>query len=70
MDESKRLIELEMLFTHLQKTVFDLDRVVIDQARRIDMLQREVKGLVSELRMMRDTSREVRRPEDEIPPHY
>jgi len=65
-----RLVELEVLFTHLQKTITDLDEVVVDQSRRIDQLQRELKILAGDVRLVRDSSREPRRPEEEIPPHY
>ena len=65
-----RLVELEVLFTHLQKTITDLDGVVVDQARRIDQLQRELRMIAGDVRLVRDSSREHRRPEDEIPPHY
>lgn len=65
-----RLTELETLFTHLQRTVHDLDQIVIDQSRRIDLLEREVRCLANDLRVMREINREPRRPEDEIPPHY
>ena len=65
-----RLVELEVLFTHLQKSITDLDEVVVDQSRRIDQLQRELKILAGDVRLVRDASREPRRPEEEIPPHY
>lgn len=65
-----RLTELETLFMHLQRTVHDLDQIVIDQSCRIAILEREVRCVSSDLRAVRDTQREPRRPEDEIPPHY
>jgi uncharacterized coiled-coil protein SlyX len=55
---------------HLQRTVQDLDQVVIEQSKQIDLLSRDMKLLVTDLRGIRDGSREPRRPEDEIPPHY
>lgn len=70
MTPEQRLIDLEALFTHLQRTVQDLDSVVVDQSKQIELLRREVKVMATELRMVRDASREPRRPEDEIPPHY
>lgn len=65
-----RLTELESLFTHLQRIVADLDQVVIDQSRRMEILEREVRRLSSDLGAVRDMNRESRRPEDDIPPHY
>ena len=70
MTNEERLIHLEALFTHLQRTVQDLDQVVIEQSKQIDLLKRDIKVLVTEVRVVRDVSREPRRPEDEIPPHY
>lgn len=70
MTSEERLIHLEALFTHLQRTVQELDQVIVDQSRRIDQLQRDLKLLASDVRSVRDASREPRRPEDEIPPHY
>ncbi len=66
----QRLVALESMLTHLQRTVQDLDQVIIDQGRRIDQLQREVKVVVQDLGTVRETNRETRRAEDEIPPHY
>ncbi|MFO0012899.1 MAG: SlyX family protein [Planctomycetota bacterium] len=66
----KRLTELETLFTHLQRTLHDLDQIVVDQSRRIAHLEREVRCLANDFRTVRDMNREPRRPEDEIPPHY
>ncbi len=66
----QRVVELELIYTHLQHTVQELDKVVFEQSKRIDLLQRELKLLVNEFRQMRDASRDIRRPEDEIPPHY
>ena len=70
MTNDERLIHLEALFMHLQRTVQDLDQVVIEQSKQIDLLSRDMKLLVTDLRGIRDGSREPRRPEDEIPPHY
>ncbi len=66
----ERITQLEMMVTHLQKTISDLDRSIIDQHRRIEQMQREMLRLANDLRSARDMAVEVRRPEDEIPPHY
>ena len=41
----KRVDQLETLFTHLEKTVKDLDDVVIDGHQRIDNLSRQIQDL-------------------------
>lgn len=69
-DPETRLTELEFVVTHLQRTIHDLNEVIIDQGKRIDTLQRETRLIASDIRQVRDSSREPRRAEDEIPPHY
>ena len=41
----QRVDQLETLFTHLEKTVKDLDDVVIDGHQRIDNLGRQIQDL-------------------------
>jgi len=41
----ERVDKLEMLFTHLEKTVKDLDDVVIDGHQRIEHLGRQIQDL-------------------------
>jgi len=69
-DLEVRLTELEFVVTHLQRTIQDLNEVIIDQGKRIDTLQRETRLIASDIRQVRESSREPRRAEDEIPPHY
>ena len=44
----KRITELEFVVTHLQKTIQDLNEVIIEQGKRIDTMQREVRLLASD----------------------
>jgi uncharacterized coiled-coil protein SlyX len=41
----ERVDKLETLFTHLEKTVRDLDEVVIDGHQRIDSLSHQIQDL-------------------------
>lgn len=41
----QRVDQLETLFTHLEKTVKDLDDVVLDGHQRIDNLGRQIQDL-------------------------
>jgi SlyX protein len=66
----ERLTEVECLLMHLQKTLSDLNEVVIEQSKSIAKLQRECKQLASDFRQVRESSAPARRAEDEIPPHY
>lgn len=63
-------MELETLYTHLQRTVGELDGVVLDQQRQIDALERKVAALKLELSTLASSVVEERKPEDEKPPHY
>ncbi len=69
-NSEERITHLEMMVMHLQKTVSDLDASILDQHRRIESMQREMLRLANDLRSARDMAIEIRRPEDEIPPHY
>ncbi len=40
-----RVTDLEMLFTHLQRTIHDLDEVVRQQNRRLDTLEQAINRL-------------------------
>ncbi|MGD9723833.1 MAG: SlyX family protein [Pirellulales bacterium] len=66
----ERMVELETMFTHLQHTVSELDRVVLSQQRQIDALERTIAGLRHELGALAGAFQEPRKPEDEKPPHY
>ncbi len=65
-----RLTDLETIISHQQKLIEDLNDVVIDLQKRIDVLPREISRLSDEIRVARELSAEIRRPEDEKPPHY
>lgn len=66
MDNESRLIDIEMAVTNLQRMVDDLNDVVIQQGKTIDLLIKEHKVLVS---MLND---ENVKPlsEETPPPHY
>lgn len=67
---SARVAELEALFTHLQRTVGELDQVVLTQQRQIDQLERRLAALGSEVTTISGALADERTPEDEKPPHY
>jgi uncharacterized coiled-coil protein SlyX len=66
----QRLTDVECLLMHLQKTIADLDQVVIEQGKSIAKLQREVRQLASDFKQVRESNSPVRSAQDEIPPHY
>jgi uncharacterized coiled-coil protein SlyX len=65
-----RIVELETLYTHLQRTLGELDQAVLDQQRQIDTLSKRINSLAGDLNRLAGSEPEVRKPEDERPPHY
>ena len=63
----RRVTELEVLFTHLQRTVHDLDKVILDQQKQIDGLRGELSRIMATLDQLTEMTVEAR---DERPPHY
>lgn len=66
----ERVTEVECILMHLQKTLLDLNQVVIEQGRSIDKLKREIKQLAVDFRQVREANSPTRTAADEIPPHY
>jgi uncharacterized coiled-coil protein SlyX len=67
---SARMTELEGLFTHLQRTVQDLDQAVLAQHRRLEILETRLLRLAAGLDALSGPSEPPRTLEDERPPHY
>jgi uncharacterized coiled-coil protein SlyX len=65
-----RLVELETLFMHLQRTVGELDQVILAQQKQIEALEQKVAGLEGDLNSLSGSVADERKPEDEKPPHY
>lgn len=63
----RRVTELEVLFMHLQRTVQDLDKVILDQQKQIDGLRGELSRIMTSLDQLTEMAVETR---DERPPHY
>lgn len=68
MNDSERLIELEMRLTHMDDTVEQLDKVVSEQQIRINYLERQLKKIASDY----NEFKEQMAPDiiDTKPPHY
>lgn len=62
-----RVTELEVLFTHLQRSVQDLDKVILDQQKQIDALRGQLARLMTSLDRLTEMALDVR---DDPPPHY
>jgi uncharacterized coiled-coil protein SlyX len=65
-----RITDLEMLFTHLQRTVQDLDQVVVRHERRLDALEQAIQHLRSDAEDFLEVVEDQALREDEQPPHY
>jgi uncharacterized coiled-coil protein SlyX len=65
-----RVVELETLFMHLQRTVGELDQVVLAQQKQIEALEQKFAGLEGDLNSLSGSVADERKPEDEKPPHY
>jgi len=55
---------------YLQRTLGELDQVVLAQQKRIEGLEREIARLKSGLDAVSGSIADVRDPAEEKPPHY
>lgn len=63
MDDTRRIDELEIRYTHQERLIEELNAVLIEQGRAIERLIAEVKEL-------RDRAPGESQPQYERPPHY
>lgn len=66
----ERLTELESLFTHLERTVHDLNGVVLEQQAQIEAFKREVARLGGQIADLAQSQPDERDPLAERPPHW
>ena len=66
----ERMVDLETLLMHVQRTLGDLDQVVLAQQKQIEALERKIGLLSSDLNSLSGSLPDERKPEDEKPPHY
>jgi uncharacterized coiled-coil protein SlyX len=67
---TSRLVDLEIRFTHLERTLGELDEVALSHGKQLEAIERRLAALGSELRTVSASIVEERKPEDEKPPHY
>lgn len=65
-----RCTDVEAHYTHLEHVVETLNEVVIEQAQRIDALERKLAVLTGQLDTLATQDSEPRSLEDDKPPHY
>src|SRR5687768_16888995 len=67
----RRLSEVESLLTYVQRTVDELNGVILEQQGRLAAQEKAIARLRGMFSTLEDSIVEVpRRPEDEKPPHY
>jgi uncharacterized coiled-coil protein SlyX len=64
-DTDTRLTDLEVRYTYLERTLRELDQVVVELRAELERLQRHTKELSATARNPQDSG-----PADEKPPHY
>jgi uncharacterized coiled-coil protein SlyX len=68
---ARRLSETESLLMFLQRTVDDLNSVILEHQRQLEAQSSELTRLRAMLANLGESMAEPpRRPEDEKPPHY
>ncbi len=65
----RRLVELEVRFTHLADTQRELSDVLYQQQQLLDRLDKRLSELEKRVREEPDPS-PPRDPRDDVPPHY
>lgn len=67
---TQRLTSIEELLTHFERTLAELNSVVLEQAGRIAALEQRLARLTEEVDTVAAQSEPPRRLEDDKPPHY
>lgn len=65
-----RVTELEELFTHFERTIQDLNEVVLGVQQRLDTLENRLENLSKILKTRSKSSVEDPSTREERPPHY
>lgn len=68
--ESQRITDLEAALAHHQREYDLLNQVVIEQAAKIERLERRITSLESNLEVVESRLPDDRDPLAEKPPHY
>ncbi|MEE8452730.1 MAG: SlyX family protein [Thermoguttaceae bacterium] len=65
-----RVTELEELSTHQERTLQQLDQVILQQDRRLAEAEATLTRLADKVEVLSHSADTNRSPEDEQPPHY
>lgn len=69
-DAADRLTRLEELIAHLERTQENLSQVLIEQQKRLEILEASLGRHLEEWSSHLEETRTPRSPLDEKPPHY
>lgn len=70
MTDETRLIDIELKLTHQEDTVDALNKIVYEQQKKIDELEKLLTALARQVRESANSAGEQRTPDNERPPHY
>lgn len=66
----ERLTNLEILYTHLEHRNQELNEVLLEATKRIDLLERQLRAMADRHVELEGRLQEPRDPLAEKPPHY
>jgi uncharacterized coiled-coil protein SlyX len=66
----ERVTQLELLVTHIERTVDSLNAALIGQQKQLDTFGRLLSRLDEQIEGRSEDEEELRDPEAERPPHY
>ncbi|ASU37303.1 SlyX protein [Herbaspirillum sp. meg3] len=70
MIDEERLIDIELKLTHQEDTVDALNKIVYEQQKKIDELEKLLTTLARQVKDTANSISEQRSIENERPPHY
>ncbi|EJL88529.1 hypothetical protein PMI16_02173 [Herbaspirillum sp. CF444] len=70
MIDEERLVDIELKLTHQEDTVDALNKIVYEQQKKIDELEKLLTTLARQVKDTANSVGEQRSIENERPPHY
>ncbi|MFJ9451838.1 MULTISPECIES: SlyX family protein [unclassified Herbaspirillum] len=70
MIDEERLVDIELKLTHQEDTVDTLNKIVYEQQKKIDELEKLLTALARQVKDAANSASEPRSIENERPPHY
>jgi len=70
MIDEERLVDIELKLTHQEDTVDALNKIVYEQQKKIDELEKLLTTLARQIKDTANSISEQRNIENERPPHY